>query len=76
MLRKQKLVMFDEMEGKIFAALPEVWPQPDRLEVLQMTAMAAVGAMRLGMDAWRQDGGKRPIADYVREAFDRLRATV
>jgi AcrR family transcriptional regulator len=76
MLRKQKLVMFDEMEGKIFAALREVWPQPDRLEVLQMTAMAAVGAMRLGMDAWRQDEGKRPIADYVREAFDRLRATV
>ena len=76
MLRKQKLVVFDEMEGKILAALLEVWPQPDRREALRMTAMAAVGAMRLGMDAWRQDDGERPLADHVREAFDRLRATV
>jgi AcrR family transcriptional regulator len=76
MLRKQKLVIFDEMEGKILAALLELWPQPGRREALQMTAMAAVGAMRLGMDAWRLDDGKRPIAAYVRVAFDRLRATV
>ncbi len=76
MLRRQKLVIFDEIEAKIFAALQEVWPQPDRREALQVVAMAAVGAMRLGMDAWRRDDGKRPIAAYVREAFDRLRATI
>jgi AcrR family transcriptional regulator len=76
MLRKQKLVFFDELEGKILAALRDVWPQPDRREALQMTAMAAVGAMRLGMDAWRQDDGKRSLADHVRDAFYRLRAAV
>ncbi len=75
-LRKRKQLIFADMEAIVFEALSEVWPQPKRRAILRMIAMVSIGAMRLGMDAWRYDDGKRPLADYVRECFKQLRIAI
>src|SRR6202162_668478 len=64
-LRARKQAIFIEMEEALFAALRELWPQPQRRTTLRMVAMVSIGAMRLAVEDWRQAGGKRSLADYL-----------
>jgi AcrR family transcriptional regulator len=64
-LRARKQAIFIEMEEALFAAMRELWPQPQRRTILRMVAMVSMGAMRLAVDDWRQAGGKRSLADYL-----------
>src|ERR1700732_3531569 len=54
-LRTRKHAKSIEMEETLFAALCELWPQPEQRPSLRMTAMISIGAMRLAMEAWRRD---------------------
>src|ERR1700681_3075950 len=58
-LRTRKHAKSIEMEETLFAALCELWPQPEQRPSLRMTAMISIGAMRLAMEAWRRDNGTR-----------------
>jgi hypothetical protein len=60
-LRARKQAHFVEIEEELFAALCELWPQPERRITLRLVAMTSIGAMRLAMESWRQDSGKRPV---------------
>ena len=73
-LRAHKQVFFSELEQTVFAALCELWPRRDRRPGLRMTAMLAVGAFRLGIEARRHDHRTRPLTEYVRESFAVLEA--
>jgi AcrR family transcriptional regulator len=64
-LRARKQAIFIEMEEALFAAMRELWPQPQRRTTLRMVAMISIGAMRLAVEDWRQAGGKRSLADYL-----------
>src|SRR5271169_1356170 len=64
-LRARKQAHFVEMEEALFAAMCELWPQPQRRTTLRMVAMVSMGAMRLAIEDWRQAGGKRSLADYL-----------
>jgi AcrR family transcriptional regulator len=64
-LRARKQAIFIEMEEALFAAMRELWPQPQRRTTLRMVAMVSMGAMRLAVEDWRQAGGKRSLADYL-----------
>ena len=75
-LRTRKQAVFVEMEQTVFAALCELWPQPKRRGSLQMVAMVSIGAMRLAIESWRQENGKRPLAKYLRESFATLKAEI
>ncbi|MBA8879050.1 TetR/AcrR family transcriptional regulator [Phyllobacterium myrsinacearum] len=75
-LRARKQATFALMETTIFEALCEVWPQPERRDEHRMVAILSIGMMRLGMELWRQDGGKRRMADYVGDSFARLQSGV
>jgi AcrR family transcriptional regulator len=75
-LRLRKQAIFVQMEQTLFAALCKLWPQPGRRTSLRIVAMVSIGAMRLAMDAWRKDGGKRPLAKYLRESFIALEAEI
>jgi AcrR family transcriptional regulator len=72
-LRARKQAIFVEMEEALFAALCELWPQPARRATLRLVAMVSLGAMRVAMEGWRQDGGKRPLTQYLQENFAALR---
>jgi hypothetical protein len=53
------------MEQIVFDALCELHPQPGLRTSLRTVAMVSIGAMRLAMEAWRQEHAKRPLADYL-----------
>lgn len=75
-LRTRKQAVFVEMEQTVFAALCELWPRPKRRASLRIIAMVSIGAMRLAMETWRQENGKRSLAKYLRENFATLKAEI
>ena len=75
-LRARKQAIFVQMEETVFAALCELWPQQKRRATLRLVAMVSMGAMRVAMEGWRQDGGKRPLTKYLQENFAALEAEI
>jgi AcrR family transcriptional regulator len=64
-LRARKQAIFIEMEEALFAAMLQLWPQPQRRTTLRMVAMVSMGAMRLAVEDWRHAGAKRSLAEYL-----------
>lgn len=73
-VQARKQASYVQHEGKLFAALRDRWPEPGRETGLRLVAMLAVGAMRLAFDTLSREGGKRPIADLLRDSFAALEA--
>jgi len=63
-------------EQAVFEALCELWPAKERRDRLRLVAMASIGALRIAVDAWLEQDGKRPLAKYVQDAFDNLKAEI
>ena len=73
-LLARKQTYYAEQEQALFNALCEVWRQPERRAALRMVAMVSIGAMRLALQAWREQTGQRkPVAQFLRDTFDSLR---
>lgn len=73
-LLARKQAYYAEQEQALFKALCEVWRQPERRLALRMVAVVSVGAMRLALQAWRdQSGQRKPVAEFLQDAFDSLR---
>lgn len=71
----RKQAYYAQQEQALFEAMCEVWRQPERRTALRMVAMVAIGAMRLALQAWReQSGPRKPVAKFLRDAFEQLRA--
>ncbi|MHB0767939.1 TetR/AcrR family transcriptional regulator [Bradyrhizobium sp. 5.13L] len=68
-LRIRQQAKYVEKEQAVFDALCQMWPQPKRQPALRTVAMMSVGVLRLAIDNWNRDQGKRPLAVYLREAF-------
>ncbi len=75
-LRARKQAKFVEMEEELFAAMCELWTQPERRNTLRLVATISIGALRLAIESWRQDSGKRPFAKYLQENFAVLEAEI
>jgi AcrR family transcriptional regulator len=75
-LQARKQANYVLQEQAAYAGLSELWPQPKRQRALRLVAMISIGAMRLAIETWNQEGFKRPIAAYLREAFASLKAEV
>jgi AcrR family transcriptional regulator len=73
-LRARKLAIYVEMEDSLFEALRGSWCDEDE-DSLRLVAMVSIGVLRLALDVWRKDGGKRPLATRVREGLGRLKST-
>lgn len=71
-LRAGNQAKFLNIEQAAFEALCELWPQSERREGLRLAAMVAVGAMRLSLDAWAEEEGKRPLSEHLNATFMRL----
>lgn len=73
-LLARKQTYYAEQEQVLFNALCEVWRQPERRTALRMVAIVSIGAMKLALQAWRdQTGHRKPVVKFLREAFDSLR---
>ena len=75
-LRARKQAGYEGQEQALFAALCEVWRQPERRTALRLVAMVSIGAMRVALEAWSEHGGTRPVATYLQEAFASLTAEI
>jgi hypothetical protein len=73
-LRVGNQTKYLRMEQTVFDALCELWPQSRRRKALRVVAMVSVGALRLALDAWSAEEGKKPVSKYLKESFDILRA--
>lgn len=71
-LRARMQANYVQTERLVFEALCELWPQPEKRASLRIVAMVSIGAMRVAKEAWRQEGGRRPLAEYLRESFAAL----
>ena len=67
---------FVEKELALFETLCEMWPQPERRTNLRMVAMASMGALRLVIETWFAEGGKRSAVDMIAEAFTALKTEI
>lgn len=75
-LRARKQAAYVAQEQALFAALCELWPQPKRRAGLRIVAMASIGAVRLALEAWREEGNKRPLKEYLHDMFASLKAEI
>jgi AcrR family transcriptional regulator len=73
-LRIRHQAKYVEKEQAVFDALCQMWPQPKRQPALRIVAMMSSGALRLAIDNWNRDQGKRPISIYLKEAFADLKS--
>ena len=62
-----------QFEQAVFEALCEVWPAKSRRTRLRLVAIASIGAMRVAVDAWREQDGKRSLPGYIQGAFNDLK---
>lgn len=72
-LRARKQANYEHQERIIFAALCEKWPKAERHVRLRLVAMIGVGAMRLASERWYEEGMKRPLVDYLKDAIQSIR---
>jgi len=70
MARKQ--ASYVEHERTVFAALRAKWPDPGQETSLRMVAMLAIGSIRLALEAFNRDEGRRPVGNHLREVFAAL----
>ena len=73
-LRAGNQAKYLQLEEAAFKALCELWPQTERRKALRMVAMVSVGALRLAIDSWAEEQGRKPLADYLEEALVSLKA--
>ncbi|WP_236000222.1 TetR/AcrR family transcriptional regulator [Bradyrhizobium uaiense] len=63
-------------ERIVYEALCELWPGKDRRDRLRLVAMASSGALRIAVDTWLEQGGKRQLTKFVQDAFTNLKAAI
>ncbi|KAF1717179.1 TetR/AcrR family transcriptional regulator [Pseudoxanthomonas wuyuanensis] len=74
-LLARKQTFYARQEQALFNAMCEVWRQPERRRALRMVAMVSIGAMRVALQAWREQTGQRKsAAKFLRDAFDSLKS--
>jgi AcrR family transcriptional regulator len=74
--RKQGNYHYLKLEEVLHDALCELWPRKERRERLRLVAMASIGTLRLAVDAWLEQDGKRPLTSYVQNAFKNLKEEI
>src|SRR5262249_40497960 len=65
---------YGRLEQPIYETLCELWPTKRRRDGLRLVAIASISTLRLAVDNWLQQSGKRPLAKYIQDAFDMLKA--
>jgi AcrR family transcriptional regulator len=75
-VQARKQASYVAHEETLHAALVERWPDPARATGLRLLALVAIGSVRLGIDLFQRDQGRRAMADVLDEAFAAVAAEV
>jgi len=74
-LRGREQCIWVKFEQNLFEGLRAVWSD-ERETALRMVAMLGIGVLRVSMDRWWRERGKRSPSTYVREGFATLKLHV
>ncbi|MDA8522426.1 TetR/AcrR family transcriptional regulator [Acidovorax sp. NCPPB 4044] len=74
LLRAANQAKFVRLENAAFEALCHLWPQRARRERLRMVAMVGLGAFRVAIDEWADQGAKGSLHRHIAKAFASLRS--
>ena len=72
-LRACKQADYERLEGFMFSALAEKWPEPKDHLRLRLIAIVGISALRVAVDRWSPDASGS-LQDYVNETFAALRS--
>lgn len=75
-LSARRFTGYLQLEHALYAGLCELWPEKRRRDRLQLVAMASIAALRMAVDTWLQQDGKRPLPKYIQDAFKNLKAEI
>jgi AcrR family transcriptional regulator len=75
-LRARKQHSYLGREQVLFEALCELWPAKERRERLRLVAMVAMSVVRLAVEIWLEQGGRRPLSKYIQDGFANLKAEI
>lgn len=71
-LRLGNQAKFLKMEEAASAALTTLWPQPELQLAIRLTAMTAIGALRLSVEIWLADACRQPLKTCLENTFRHL----
>ena len=75
-LRVRRQGGYLQIEPALYDALCELWPAKGRRDRLRLVAMVSAGTLRLAVDKWLEQEGKRPLAKFIQDAFGNLKAEI
>jgi AcrR family transcriptional regulator len=75
-LMARKQVVYAQQEESLYKTLCQVWPQPQRRSGLRIIAMLSMGALRLALEAWGKQMGRRSAESFLTETFADLKAVL
>lgn len=71
-VQARKQAAYIQHERTLFAALRAKWPEPERETGLKLLAMVSIGAIRLALETFGAENGKRPLVQLLEQSFDEL----
>jgi AcrR family transcriptional regulator len=75
-LRIRSQANYLQLEEALYEGLCGLWPGKQRRASLRLVAMASIGAMRVAVDVWLEEEDRRPLAKYIQDAFEKLKAEI
>ena len=75
-LKAKKEKHFEHQTQCLFETLTGLYPDPARRKGLQIVAMVSVGCLKIGVETWLAEDGKRPITECLDEAFAALKTEI
>lgn len=67
-LRLRKDAMFLRLEQTLAESFYSRWPTIERIR-LRMTAVIAMGVLRMALDSWRAESGQKPLRHHLEQMF-------
>jgi AcrR family transcriptional regulator len=75
-LKAKKERHFEEQMQGLYRLLLELYPDPGREKGLQIVAMVSIGCLKIGVETWLSERGRRPIVECLDEAFAALQTEI
>ena len=75
-LKAKKERHFEHMTQELSRLLLELYPDPAQGKGLQIVAMVSIGCLKIGVEAWLGEQGKRSIIECIDEVFAALKTAI
>jgi AcrR family transcriptional regulator len=75
-LKAKKERHFEDQTQALFRTLTTLYPDPARRKGLQIVAMVSIGCLKIAVETWLSEAGKRSITACLDEAFAALKTEI